>query len=59
MSKQELFEQIEKYFEEFKTAHHSTKKKDGAVARKAIGNLKKLATPYNKASVSEAKLVKA
>ena len=54
MTKQELFEQISKLYSEFEAAHNSTKKKDAAVARKAAGEIKKLITPYNKASVSTA-----
>ena len=58
MTKQELFEQISKLYNEFEAAHNSTKKKDAAVARKAAGEIKKLITPYNKASVTEAKVAK-
>jgi hypothetical protein len=42
-------------FNEFTTAHNSTKKKDAAAARKAAGSLKKLITPYNQASIAEGK----
>lgn len=55
MTKQELFEQISNLYKEFEAAHNSTKKKDAAVARKAAGAIKKLITPYNQASVAEAK----
>lgn len=58
MNKQEIFEQISKLYGEFEAAHNSTKKKDAAVARKAAGEIKKLVTPYNKASVAEAKASK-
>jgi hypothetical protein len=58
MSKQELFEQIAKHYSEFEAAHHSTKKKDAAAARKAATAIKKLITPYNQASVAEAKQAK-
>ena len=58
MTKQELFEQISNLFNEFVVAHNSTKKKDAAIARKAAGGIKKLITPYNQASVAEAKEVK-
>jgi len=34
------------------------KKKDAAIARKAAGGIKKLITPYNQASVAEAKEAK-
>lgn len=58
MSKQELYEQMVTLFQEFQRAHTSTKKKDAAAARKAAGALKKLVTPYNQASVAEAKNAK-
>lgn len=55
MTKQELYEQLSTLFTEFNAAHNSTKKKDAAIARKALGAIKKLVTPYNQASVAEAK----
>lgn len=55
MSKQELYEEMTRLFTEFQAAHNSTKKKDAAAARKAANALKKLITPYNKASVEEGK----
>lgn len=58
MTKQELYEQITTLFTEFQAAHNSTKKKDAAIARKAIGSIKKLVTSYNQASVAEAKASK-
>jgi len=58
MSKQEIYEQIAKFYAEFDAAHNSTKKKDAAIARKAATAIKKLVTPYNQASVSEAKEAK-
>lgn len=58
MSKQEIYEQMVTLFREFDRAHNSTKKKDAAAARKAAGALKKLVTPYNQASVTEAKTAK-
>jgi hypothetical protein len=58
MNKQELFEQISNLFNEFVVAHNSTKKKDATIARKAAGGIKKLITPYNQASVTEAKVAK-
>lgn len=59
MSKQALFEQISTLYSEFAEAHNSTKKKDAAIARKKAGEIKKLITPYNQASVAEAKEAKA
>jgi len=58
MTKQELYEQLTNLFNEFTVAHNSTKKKDAAVARKAASSIKKLITPYNQASVAEAKAAK-
>lgn len=55
MSKQEIYAQLTNLFNEFTVAHNSTKKKDAAAARKAAGGIKKLITPYNQASVAEAK----
>ena len=59
MTKQEIYEQLTDFFNEFTAAHNSTKKKDAAIARKKAGEIKKLITPYNQASVAEAKEVKA
>ena len=58
MTKQEIYTQLSNLFNEFTVAHNSTKKKDAAVARKAANAIKKLVTPYNKASVAEAKEAK-
>ena len=58
MTKQEIYEQLTNLFNEFVVAHNSTKKKDAAIARKAAGGIKKLITPYNQASVTEAKVAK-
>jgi len=55
MTKQELFEQMVTLFEDFKAEHSKTTKASQARARKLIGELKKLASPYRAASVSEAK----
>ncbi len=55
MTKQELFDQMVRLFNEFQAAHNSTKKKDAAAARKAATAIKKLITPYNKASIEEGK----
>jgi hypothetical protein len=58
MSKQDLFDQMAKLWQEFETAHNSKFKKDAAAARKAASALKKLVTPYNQASVAEGKTAK-
>ena len=58
MNKQEIYEQLTNLFNEFTVAHNSTKKKDAAIARKAASAIKKLTTPYNQASVAEAKAAK-
>ncbi len=58
MSKQDLFDQMAKLWQEFETAHNSKFKKDAAAARKAASALKKLVTPYNQASVAEGKAAK-
>tara|TARA_X000000950_G_C13798018_1_gene612273 strand:- start:432 stop:617 length:186 start_codon:yes stop_codon:yes gene_type:complete len=60
MSKsQELYEQIKSLYEAFEENHNknaeSNTKASGTRARKAIGEIKKLATEYRKASVSESK----
>lgn len=55
MTKQELFEEMSKHMAVFQEAHNSTKKKDAAIARKAATAIKKLVTPYNKASIEEGK----
>lgn len=58
MTKQEIYTQLANLFNEFTVAHNSTKKKDAAIARKAASAIKKLITPYNQASVAEAKAAK-
>jgi hypothetical protein len=55
MNKQELFEQIDSLYETFKAENAGTTKASQQRARKAIGEIKKLITPYKKASVDEAK----
>mgnify|MGYP001169086944 CR=1 FL=1 len=55
MNKQELFEQIVSHFEEFEAHHSGTTKVSQRRARAAIGSIKKLITPYKKASVAESK----
>ncbi len=58
MTKQELYEQITNLFNEFTVGHNSKFKKGAGDARKALGAIKKLITPYNKASVEEGKVAK-
>jgi hypothetical protein len=55
MSKQEIYEELVRLFNEFQTAHNSKFKKDAASARKAASAIKKLVTPYNQASIAEGK----
>ena len=55
MTKQELFDQMVTLFEDFKAEHNKTTKASQARARKIVGEIKKLATPYRAASVNEAK----
>lgn len=60
MSKsQELYNQIEDLYASFKENHEknveSGTKVSGTRARKAIGEIKKLATEYRKASIAESK----
>lgn len=51
MNKQELFEEMQAYWETFEAEHNGTTKAAAGRARKAIGELKKLVTDYRKASV--------
>jgi len=55
----ELYEQIRNLFEEFEENHNKNAetgvKAAGTRARKAIGEIKKLATTYRKTSVEESK----
>lgn len=55
MDTQELFEQIENHFEDFKLEHAGGSKAAHGRARKALGEIKKLITEYRKASVVEDK----
>jgi len=55
MNTQELFEQIETLYADFKDGHEGTSKAAHGRARKALGELKKLVTEYRKASVAEDK----
>jgi len=55
MNTEELFEQIDTLYTEFKENHEAPTKAAKGRARKALGEIKKLVTEYRKASVSEAK----
>ena len=55
MTKQEIYEQLKTLWEEFETNHNATSKVSNGRARKALGEIKKLATPYRAASVEEDK----
>jgi hypothetical protein len=55
MSKQEIFEELKKLWEQFETEHNATTKVSDTRARKALGELKKLITPYRTASTEEGK----
>ena len=55
MTKQEIFEQLQTLWTSFEENHNKTTKKSDADARKALGEIKKLTTPYRAASVEEAK----
>jgi hypothetical protein len=55
MNTQELFEQIESLYTDFKAGHEGTSKAAHGRARKALGEIKKLVTEYRKASVEEGK----
>jgi hypothetical protein len=55
MTKEELYQQITNLFNEFTVGHNSKFKKGAGDARKALGAIKKLVTPYNRASVEASK----
>jgi hypothetical protein len=55
MSKQEIYEQLKQLWEEFETNHNATTKVSDTRARKALGEIKKLITPYRTASTEEGK----
>ena len=55
-TKAELFTELSALWEAFSTAHNGDKKRNLADARKALGEIKKLVTPYRAASVEEAKV---
>jgi len=55
MNTQELFEQISGLYETAKENHEGKFKTNKAKTRKALSELKKLISAYNKASVAESK----
>jgi len=55
MNTQELFVKISELYETAKLNHEETSKAAKARARKALSELKKLISSYNKASDTEAK----
>ena len=56
MNSQELFAKISELYETAKVNHEETSKAAKGRARKALSELKKLISAYNKASVAEAKV---
>lgn len=54
-TKSEIYTQLAELWAQFDAAHNGTKKKNAAEARKALGEIKKLVTPYRAASTAEAK----
>ena len=55
MNTEQLFEQIDTLYTEFKENHEGTTKAAKGRARKALGEIKKLVTEYRKVSVAESK----
>lgn len=55
MTKQEIYEQLKQLWEEFNTNHNLTTKVSETRARKVLGDIKKLVTPYRATSVEESK----
>lgn len=58
MNTQELYTQIESLFEQFKAEQAKPTKVAHREARKILGEVKKLISPYNQASVNEDKAKK-
>jgi len=54
MSKHEIYEQIIAQFDILQGENNGTTKASQQRARKAAGEIKKLITPYRKASITEA-----
>jgi hypothetical protein len=55
MTKQEIYEQLKQLWEQFEAGHNGTTKVSDSRARKALGEVKKLITPYRAASTAEGK----
>jgi len=55
MTKQEVYEQLKALWSEFEANHNATTKVSDTRARKALGEIKKLITPYRAASTEEGK----
>lgn len=55
MTKQEIYDQLVQLWAEFEKNHNATSKVSDARARKALGEIKKLITPYRAASTEEGK----
>lgn len=55
MSKNEIYEQLKQMWEDFDANHHATTKVSNTRARKSLGEIKKLITPYRQASTEEDK----
>ena len=59
MNSNDLYNNLKELWEEFDSNHNDfidkSNKAAGSLARKAIGEIKKLVTEYRKASVSESK----
>jgi len=55
MTKEEIYTELKGLWEAFDAAHNGTKKRNLADARKALGEIKKLVTPYRTISVLESK----
>lgn len=58
MNKNEIFEQLKQLWAEFEKNHTATSKVSDSRARKALGEIKKLITPYRAASTEEGKASK-
>jgi len=56
MNTQEILEKMEALFETFKAEHSGKSKAAQGRARKVVGEIKKLAAEYRKASVAESKV---
>ena len=56
MNTEQLFEQIDSLYAEFRENHQGTTKAAKGRARKALGEIKKLVTEYRKVSTAENKV---